>query len=31
MPPVVHTEIIAIGPTDEHAQEWWAAEGRTAI
>jgi hypothetical protein len=25
--PVVETDIVEIGPTDEHAQEWWAAEG----
>jgi hypothetical protein len=24
---VVNTEIVAIRPTDEHAAEWWAAEG----
>jgi hypothetical protein len=25
--PVVETEIVEIGPTDEYAEEWWAAEG----
>jgi hypothetical protein len=25
--PVVRTEVAAIRPTDEHAAEWWAAEG----
>ena len=25
--PVVETDIVEIGPTDEYADEWWAADG----